>query len=171
MRSPKSTKSRHAPSKASSRDGIEIRSARGSDFDALLRLIRAYYRFDHIAFVATTMRPALRAMMRDESLGRIWIADDRRRAAGYAILTYNWDIEFGGLQGILTDLYLRANYRGLGIGKRIIETVEKFCAKHGISTLELQVERDNKPAQAFYRSLGFSRLTRIVMTRDIPIRR
>ena len=33
----------------------------------------------------------------------------------YALLTYNFDLEFGGLQGILTDLFVVTRHRGSGL--------------------------------------------------------
>ena len=35
-----------------------------------------------------------------------WVAEADRVAAGYMILTFTYDIEFGGMQRIVTDLYL-----------------------------------------------------------------
>ena len=37
------------------------------------------------------------------------------RAVGYAILTFNFDAEFGGLEGMLTDLYVRRDHPARGL--------------------------------------------------------
>lgn len=79
------------------------------------------------------------------------------------ILTFNYDLEFGGLQGIVTDLFLREKFRGRGLGEQALDCVEEYCRNCGISAVELQVEHANKAAQAFYRKLGFRLLSRIVM--------
>jgi ribosomal protein S18 acetylase RimI-like enzyme len=49
----------------------------------------------------------------------------------------------------------------------MIEAVRDFCRREGIGALELQVTRANDAAQAFYRSLGFEPLDRIVMSLEI----
>jgi ribosomal protein S18 acetylase RimI-like enzyme len=87
--------------------------------------------------------------------------------AGYIILTFNYDLEFGGLQGIVTDLFLREKYRSHGLGKMAVDCVIEYCRARGIAAIELQVEHENKAAQAFYRRLGFRRLSRIVMGKDL----
>ena len=74
----------------------KIRFATSRDFDRLLRLVAAYYRFDSIAFDTRATGAALRRLLRDKSLGRAWVIDSGRELAGYAIVTYNYDLEFGG---------------------------------------------------------------------------
>jgi len=133
----------------------------------LLKLIRAYYRFDHIRFNASTIAPALDKLLRSRSLGRVWIMYAGARPAGYAVLTYNFDLEFGGIEGLVTDLFVDARYRGRGLGRRALDVVDNYCRARGIGMVELQVENENVEAQAFYRKLGFKQLSRIVMTRDV----
>ncbi len=129
----------------------------------LMKQIREYYRYDGIRFDAKRIAPALRKLLRDESLGCVWMIHQGSEVAGYVILTFNYDLEFGGMQGIITDLFIREKYRGGGLGKRALECVEDYCQGIGISALELQVEHENTAAQKFYRKLGFHRLSRIVM--------
>jgi hypothetical protein len=43
-------------------------------------------------------------LLRDPAIGRAWVAEADGVAAGYMILTFNYDIEFGGMQGIVTYL-------------------------------------------------------------------
>jgi ribosomal protein S18 acetylase RimI-like enzyme len=146
---------------------VEVRKPGASDVDQLLGLIREYYRYDGIRFDAKRIGPALRKLLRDESLGCVWIIHQGTDVAGYIILTFNYDLEFGGMQGIVTDLFLRRKYRGRGLGKRALDCVEAYCCSRGISAIELQVEHRNKAAQKFYRKLGFRKLSRIVMGKDL----
>jgi ribosomal protein S18 acetylase RimI-like enzyme len=152
-------------------DGIVIRPARLSDRAELLALIRSYYRFDHIRFNPRTIAPALDELLRSRSFGRVWIMRDGARPAGYVVLTYNFDLEFGGIEGLVTDLFVDAAYRSCGLGRRSLEVVDDYCRARGIGTVELQVENENVAAQAFYRKLGFKQLSRIVMTRDVSVRK
>ncbi len=133
----------------------------------LMKQIREYYRYDGLRFDAKRIAPALRKLLRDESLGCVWMIHQSSEVAGYVILSFNYDLEFGGMQGIITDLFIREKYRGGGLGKRALECVGDYCRRVGITAIELQVEHDNKAAQAFYRKLGFKRLTRLVMGKDL----
>ena len=146
---------------------MKIRFAASRDFDRLLRLVAAYYRFDSIAFDTRVTGSALRRLLREKSLGRAWVIDSGRELAGYAIVTYNYDLEFGGIEAIMTDLFIAQRHRRKGLGARMIEAVRDFCRREGISALELQVSRHNDAAQAFYRALGFEALDRIVMCLEV----
>ena len=143
-----------------------IRGARASDQGELLRLIRAYYRFDHIRFDPRAVPAALRALLRKPSLGRVWVAENGARLVAYLVLTYNYDLEFGGNEGIVTELYVEDGSRGSGLGRKLIDAAGAFCHKSGIGTIELQVSKDNRRARAFYKALGFREFDRIVMAAD-----
>jgi len=45
--------------------------------------------------------------------------------------------------------------RGLGIGGALLSCVLALARARGFTSCRLEVSRDNEPAQAFYRSLGF----------------
>ncbi len=156
-----------APSRTSElRRHPTISVARSADLTDLLSLVRAYYRFDGIRFRKDTAT-AIGRLVASRSLGRVWIMRQAARR-GIAILTFNFDAEYGGLQGMLTDLYVRPRHRGQGLGRRTLALVSAYCRSKGIGTIELQAEEDNEEAQAFYRRLGFERLSRIVMSRKVP---
>ncbi|MBV8361737.1 MAG: GNAT family N-acetyltransferase [Deltaproteobacteria bacterium] len=148
-------------------DHIEFRQARISDAAELLQLIRAYYRFDRIHFRSSTIEAALRKLLKSRSLGRVWIMRDGPKAVGYTVLTFNYDLEFGGLEGIITDLFILSEYRAHGLGRHALALIHEYCRSAGISTVELQVEEDNNDAQKFYLKLGFKKLSRIVMSHDV----
>ena len=149
------------------RNRIAIGRASSGYAPELLRLIRAYYRSDKIPFDAIAIGPALARLLRNRRLGVVWIMRDEIEAVGYLMLTFNFDLEFGGFEGLVTDLYIEERYRGRGLGERALEVVDDYCRSQGIGTVELQVIEDNEEAQAFYRKIGFTRLNRIVMAREV----
>jgi ribosomal protein S18 acetylase RimI-like enzyme len=106
-------------------------------------------------------------MFKDRRLGCAWIFRDGTRAVGYVLLTFNFDLEFGGFEGVVTDLFVHEDYRGRGAGERALAIVDEYCRSMGIATVELQVVEDNREAQTFYRKIGFTRLNRIVMMRAV----
>ncbi|MGC2196660.1 MAG: GNAT family N-acetyltransferase [Terriglobales bacterium] len=121
----------------------------------MLPLIRAYYRHDGICFHAARMTTALCRLLREPSLGQIWTVEAGSKTAGHVMLTYNFDLEFGGMQGMITDLFIKAQYRGKGLGSAALVFVEAFCRQQEIEEVELQVTGKNRAARAFYRKMGF----------------
>ena len=146
---------------------IDFQEAATGDIEALMPLIRAYYELDGILFDDTAIRRGLAELMADRSLGGAWLVVDAGANVGYFVLTYGFDLEFGGRQATLTDLYLAPTHRRRGIGAAAIGFAEAFLARRGIGALELQVERDNLEAMAFYERLGFEAHDRAPLSKRI----
>jgi len=137
------------------------------DIQRVLPFIKSYYSFDGISFHSAPLTTALDALLRDPSRGRVWIIRFDSKDIGYAVLTFGYDLEFGGPQATLTELYILPAYRRRGVGMRTIQFVEGTCRELGIAALELQVERDNIQAQSFYRKLQFEVHDRIPMSKKL----
>jgi GNAT superfamily N-acetyltransferase/catechol 2,3-dioxygenase-like lactoylglutathione lyase family enzyme len=134
-------------------------------------LVEAYYTFDGIAFDAEAVRRGLATLLEDPSLGGAWlIREDGDDPVGYFILTYGFDLEFGGRQATVTELYLRPASRGRGIGRATLSFIEEQLRAAGIGAYELQVERDNATARAFYAAAGFEAHDRIPLSKRVPSR-
>jgi RimJ/RimL family protein N-acetyltransferase len=57
-------------------------------------------------------------------------------------------------KGMLWGMYVRADARNAGVGRRLAEAVIEF-AHERVELLQLAVVRDNEPARRLYASLGF----------------
>jgi len=53
------------------------------------------------------------------------------------------------------DLAVLRNYRGLGIGRKLLQRVIDIAKEKGYCKVSLEVRNDNINAQGLYRSLGF----------------
>lgn len=154
-----------------SRRGNEIKVklilASSKHIDSVLALIKQYYKFDGIRFGAEKIRGGLDLLLRHRSLGRVWLIRVGRHDAGYIILTFGFDLEFGGRQATITDFYIVDRFRGSKLGSKTLTFVETVCREMGVAALELQVERDNVGAQGFYRKLGFEPHDRIPLSKQL----
>ena len=147
----------------------KIRLASPSDQVRLEPLIEEYYKFDSLQFDGRTIGRALQRLLRSRTFGRVWVIETVAEPGlvAYAILTYNYDLEFGGVQGIITEFFIIEPYRRHGFGRRMIAAIAAFCRKSGITTIELQVTRKTRRARQFYESLRFETLDRIVMDLEL----
>jgi ribosomal protein S18 acetylase RimI-like enzyme len=146
---------------------VTFRPCGPKDHKVLLQLIIAYYRFDKIRFKRESLSRGLDTLLRNLSQGQAWMLETHHRAIGYAILTYNFDLEYGGVEGMLTDLYVEKRFRQRGVGSLALYEIEDFCRERGIRTIELQVQHHNKSANTFYRKTGFRVLPRKVMILEV----
>ena len=142
---------------------ITFRPCGPKDHKVLLKLIVAYYRFDKIAYNLQSLSRGLDTLLRNLSLGQAWLMETHRKPVGYTLLTYNFDLEYGGVEGMLTEVYVEKPFRNRGVGTLALYEVEDFCRERGIRNVELQVLNRNKHAEKFYRKAGFHILPRKVM--------
>jgi len=146
---------------------VSFRPCGPKDFNSLLKLTIAYYRFDKIPYDLPSLRRGLETLLRNPSQGQVWLLETHHKPVGYALLTYNFDLEYGGVEGMLTDLYVEKRSRNRGVGSLALYEIEDFCRERGIRAIELQVLNRNKPAETFYRKAGFRILPRKVMVFDV----
>jgi len=69
-------------------------------------LLHAGGAYDFIPFRASRVRRALEAPVRDPTLGRLWMIQTLKRDAGYLIVTFGFDVEFGGRVPAVTEFYI-----------------------------------------------------------------
>jgi GNAT superfamily N-acetyltransferase len=146
---------------------VSFRPCGPKDHKALLKLIVAYYRFDKIPYKLKSLSRGLDTLLRNLSQGQVWLMENHKNPIGYAVLTYNFDLEYGGIEGMLTEVYVEKRFRNRGVGTLALYEVEDFCRERGIRAVELQVLDHNKHAETFYRKAGFRLLPRKVMIMEV----
>ena len=146
---------------------VKLRPAGIQDATLLMEFIQAYYAFDKIPFHPEEIRPALEELLSDGSFGKAWFIQADGHDAGYVLVTFAYDLEFGGRVATITDFYVRPEYRRSGLGTQTVAFLENALRLHGVKTLELQVERANREAFLFYRRRGFHEHDRIPMSKSL----
>ena len=144
-----------------------LRLATESDADLLLEFMREYYAFDGHAFDPPKACTALLGLLRDPSLGRVWLISTGHEVAGYVVLTLGYSLEFLGRDAFLDEFYLRENHRGQGLGRKTLELVEEAARSLQVRAIHLEAVRRNQAAQHFYRKLGFKDREHYLMTKWI----
>jgi ribosomal protein S18 acetylase RimI-like enzyme len=134
---------------------IHFKAAAPDDAAAFLALMQEYYEYDAHEFHQEKARRALEPLLASPVYGLAWLIQDGKLVIGYAVITFGYSLEFGGRDAFLDELYLRENYRGRGIGTRIIQHTLDVCQTHGVKALHLEVMAQNTRAQELYRRLGF----------------
>jgi GNAT superfamily N-acetyltransferase len=144
---------------------VRLKPVSLDDASALFQWIKRYYQFDHITFDARSIRRGIKTLLRHPNYGMAWFICAEGGTVGYIILTYGFDMEFGGLLGIITDFYIGADQRAKGIGSSALKQAFAFARRNGLSAIELQVIKSNKIARRFYQNAGFTCHDRRLMSR------
>jgi GNAT superfamily N-acetyltransferase len=144
-----------------------LRLATESYADLLLEFMREHYTFDGHAFDLSEARAALLGLLRDPALGHVWLISAGQETVGYVVLTLGYSLEFLGRDAFIDEFYLQQAYRGRGIGRKILEQVEKAARALGVRAIHLEAVRRNEAAQQFCRKLGFKDREHYLMTKWI----
>jgi ribosomal-protein-alanine N-acetyltransferase len=69
-------------------------------------------------------------------------------------------VGFGGVwlildEGHITNIAVHPEYRGIGIGDIIVDSLNDICVLEGISSMTLEVRKSNTIAQNLYKKHGF----------------
>ncbi len=97
---------------------VSFRSCGPKDHMALLKLVIAYNKFEKIPVHRKSLSRGLDALLRNPSQGKMWLMEDHKKPVGYALLTYNFELEYGGAEGVLRDLFVEKKFRNQGVGTR-----------------------------------------------------
>ncbi len=143
-----------------------LRLATVVDLPALFPRTRALNDHEGIAIPDATLEAALRRLLEDPSLGGVWVVEQAGAVVGYAIVTYGYDLEFGGRDSYLTELWIDPEVRGLGAGATVLALLAPELRDRGVGALHLQVRPEN-PAMRLYERSGFVTSPRRIMTRRL----
>jgi ribosomal protein S18 acetylase RimI-like enzyme len=141
--------------------------AKTSDQAELLTWVKRYYDHDHIAFDSQIIGPSLNPLLLNDDYGVAYFVQIDQTTVGYFIVTWAYDIEYGGRHATVTDLYFDERTRRFGVGSQSLKFIENFCRDLKLTVVFLQVEIENIHAQAFYQKSGFALHTRYTMMKAI----
>lgn len=84
-----------------------------------------------------------------------YVIESEKDICGYAMIAKSFSTEFGKPCIWIEDLYLKDNYRGLGLGKLFFDYITE---KYTDCIFRLEVEKENERAVRLYEKCGFSEL-------------
>ena len=147
---------------------LRIRPAVRADRDALQDLRRAFCAEDPFPFDPEASGQALDQLLERPDWGGVLLAEEGGRAAGYAVWTLGFSLEFGGRDALLDELYVAPEDRRRGLGAALITAAEGSAAAAGAHSLHLEAMHGAGVVD-YYRRLGFAPRPSTFMTR--PVRR
>jgi len=134
---------------------ITIRSATATDLPLILELIQSLAEYERLRDSCVATEEKLRSsLFGDIPAAEVLIAECDGEAAGFALFCHNYST-FLAQRGIwLEDLFVRPEFRGRGVGRRLLAQLATLAIVRDCGRLEWVVLDWNESAIGFYRSLG-----------------
>lgn len=134
---------------------IKIREMAESDRDNVLEMMREFYSSPAV-FTDGSDEIFLKDIdncVNDNPYVEGYIFEGESNILGYAMIAKSFSTEFGKQCFWIEDLYIKDQYRGLGIGKKFMEFVTE---KYTDCIYRLEVEEENERAVRLYEKSGFT---------------
>jgi len=134
---------------------ITIRAATPADVPLILEFIRALAVYEREPDAVTaTEADLLRHGFGPNPFYFCLIAESDGVPAGFALYFYNYSTWLGRPGLYLEDLFVHTEFRGLGIGKALLQRVAAIAVEQGCQRLQWEVLDWNTPAIDFYAAIG-----------------
>lgn len=140
---------------------MHIRLYEGTDHAPLAQAFAELYRH-YFADAAPPYETILRALEHEvlapEASIRVAVAEDGPEIAGLATFAILYPAPGSRGQLFMKDLFVRAAWRGHGVGERLMGFLARHAVAQGCVRLDWTTETGNPGAIGFYERLGASRV-------------
>ena len=147
---------------------LQIEKVPEGQMDFLLDMMSDFNAIEGLPWSRELVEPAVRTLLSSPDLGVVHYILEGGEVRGYFVLTWGFDLEWNGRDAFLTELYILAQSRGRGIGRRVLPQIEELAERHGARALHLMVRPENEPAVALYQGAGYECPPRLFLTKALP---
>jgi GNAT superfamily N-acetyltransferase len=138
---------------------FQIRKASEEDVPAILGLVKelsVYERLSHKVFATEKLfkeygfgeNPYFHALIVD------YFENGKKFPVGFALYLFTFSTFEGKPTLYLEDLFVKPEYRGMGMGKQFLTHLANIALEKGCARMEWAVLDWNEPAIKFYKSIG-----------------
>lgn len=136
---------------------VKIRDALPEDLDTLVALLQELFSIE-ADFSPDEKRQRRGLSLMLDGCGKhrcVKVAEIDSHVVGMCTAQILVSTAEGAKVALVEDLVVNSQYRGMGIGGRLMAAIEAWAHKHGISRLQLLADRTNFTALDFYDKIGW----------------
>lgn len=134
---------------------LAVRPATPADVPAIVAFIRELAAYEHLEHeVSVTDDLMTEGLFGLKPSAEALIGTVNGAAAGFALFFPSFSTFLGKAGIYLEDLYVRPEFRGLGLGKKLLLEVARLAKERGCGRYEWSVLDWNEPSIRFYEALG-----------------
>jgi len=130
---------------------VTIKPAVREDTKTILDLIKGIAEYEKLSNQVVADEALLEQQLFDEKNAYVLLAYVDDMAIGFALYFYNFST-FKGKKGLyLEDLFIRQEYRKMGIGEKLFDELKQIAKTNNCGRMEWVCLDWNEPAKTFYR--------------------
>ena len=142
-----------------------IRPMRPDDKPTIMEMMRVFYASPAVHTNGSTAIFAadIDACVGDSPYAEGFVMEGDGTIVGYVMVAKSFSTEFGKPCIWIEDIYVKAEYRGRGIGSMFLNFIEE---KYPDSLFRLEVEAENERAVHVYKKCGYDMLPYMEMKKE-----
>lgn len=145
---------------------VTIRAAQLKDIDAMTVLLYELFSIEQdFQFDEHKQRKGLELIVASQD-AHIFVAEYNAQVIGMCSLQTLISTAQGGPVGLIEDMVISQNYKGQGVGRKLLTTVEDFARDQGMTRVQLLADKENQPALDFYARMGWT-MTQLIGLRKL----
>ena len=134
---------------------VRIVSARQEDVPIILELIRGLGEYERLSHEIVATEDGLQKWLFGERpAAEVVLAYVDTTVVGFALFFHNFSTFLGRPGLYLEDLFVKPEWRGRGIGRRLLVHLAALAVDRGCGRMEWNVLDWNEPALRFYERMG-----------------
>ena len=135
---------------------MKFSEAKLEDLESLSKLLSDLFN-QEIEFSPDSKKQlnSLKKIISNKNIGKIYTAKIDKEIAGMVSLVYTESTALGGRVALLEDMIIKKEFRGAGIGSKLIDYAINEAKKTNCMRITLLTDKENLIARKFYESKGF----------------
>lgn len=129
--------------------------AKPEHLEKVVKLCTAFHTEEGISLNDDARKAGLLPLLEGQPYGAIYLIGPASAPIGYIVVCFGWSVEFGGLDAIIDELYIRPGVRGRGIATEALIALPRALSGAGLRAIHLEVDRTNAAALKLYKRAGF----------------
>jgi len=136
-------------------DSIAIVPAGPDDVPKILEMIRGLAEYERLSHQAVATEDSIRtSLFGPRPFAEVVLAYSGSTPIGFALFFHNFSTFLGRPGLYLEDLFVLSEWRGRGVGRRLLTHLASIAVERGCGRMEWAVLDWNESAIGFYRRLG-----------------
>ena len=137
---------------------MTLRNITPEDRELYLELSKGFYTGDATLHPAnfTFINRTFDECISDSPFAKAYILEEAGKPAGFALFSFTWSNESGGMVALLEELYVAPEYRGMRLGTQFMDWM--LLTFKDMTRIRLEVCHCNSGARRLYERYGFTLL-------------
>ena len=145
-----------------------IRDLENKDREEVFKMMRVFYNSEAVIYTAPDeiLYKDIDDCLSDLPFIEGYVFEKNGELMGYAMAAKSYTTEYGGLLIFIEDLYIKEDFRGMGIGSSFFHFIEEKYKGQAVR-YKLEVEEENRNAISVYKKRGYEKLGYFIMSKEV----